>query len=51
MGVLKVPYNPGLQTEAPVPLLVDTIFRLGVAMLVYVTPGNYECPGGIPGRR
>jgi len=39
--------NPGLRSEAPPPLLVRTLFTLGVATRVYVPPRNYERPGGV----
>ena len=39
--------NPGLRSEAPPPLLVRTLFTLGVATRVYVPPRNNEHPGGV----
>ena len=40
MGGLKVLRNPGLRSEAPSPLLVETLFTIDVATRVCVTPCN-----------
>lgn len=47
MGGLKVLRNPGCQSEAPPPLLVETLFTLDAATRVCVTPYNNEHPGGV----
>ena len=47
MGGLKVLRNPGCQSEAPPPLLVETLFTLDAVTRVCVTPYNYERPGGV----
>ena len=42
-----MPHSPCLRSEAPSPLLVDTLFTRDAATLVYVTSRNYERPGGV----
>ena len=42
-----MPRNPGLQSEAPPPLLVETLFTLDAFTRVYVTRRSYERLGGV----
>ena len=46
MGGLKVLRNPGCRSEAPPPVLVETLFTLDAVTRVCVTPYSYERPGG-----
>ena len=47
MGGLKVLRNPGCRSEAPPPLLVETLFTIDAVTRVYVTPHSYEGPRGV----
>jgi len=50
LGLDRRAYNaaqPGPRSEAPSPLLVGTPFTLDAATRVYLTPCNYEGPGGV----
>ena len=46
-GGLKVLRNPGSQSEAPLSSAGGDLFTLDAVTRVYVTPRNYERPGGV----